>query len=60
MALRETSTGKPCHSKKEKGYLEFGKILNPHIISDGSHNNSSSVLTAGHPHLTDLVAMEAK
>ena len=33
--------------------LEFGDILNPDIISDCSHNNSDSVLTSRHLHLTD-------
>ena len=46
-----------CHSKK-RGYLELGDILNPDIISDGSHNDSDSVLAARHLHLTDLDSIQ--
>lgn len=46
-----------CQEKKycaRKSYLELGDVLNPDIISDCSNNNSDSVLTARHLHLTDL------
>lgn len=41
-------------------YFELGDILNPDVISDSSHNNSNSVLTARQLHLTDLIVKEAK
>ena len=47
------SDGQDCLSERMR-YLELGDILNPDIISDCSHNNSGSVLTTRHLHLTNL------
>ena len=48
------------HILKTEAYLELGDVLNPDIIGDCSHNDSDSVLTARHLHLTDLGKSKVK
>lgn len=41
-------------------YLQFRDFLNPDIISNSSHNNSSQVFMAWKLHLTNLEAKKKK